>query len=140
MWRYVRHFPIRTVEASVVQSEALIFRSYNIFAVYSFKPANGEMTSSHQLPRLRRGCAGRLYLRVQVHIPERLSERQRYLFEEVRTAGGRKNLGKPRETAKIQQRHLFEHVRAAASDGGALASCHNVINEIPDPNPRLLPL
>jgi len=47
------------------------------------------------LPRFGGGARGDLYVRVQVHIPERLSERQRHLFEEVRTAGGRKNSGKP---------------------------------------------
>ncbi len=47
------------------------------------------------LPRFGGGSRGDLYVRVQIHIPERLSERQRHLFEEVRAAGGRKNSGKP---------------------------------------------
>jgi hypothetical protein len=38
--------------ASVVLSKALIFRPYNIFAVDSFEPANGEMTPSHLLKML----------------------------------------------------------------------------------------
>lgn len=42
------------------------------------------------LPRFGGGGRGDLYVRVQVHIPERLSERQRRLFEQVRSAG-RKN-------------------------------------------------
>jgi len=37
------------------------------------------------LPRF--GGSARGDLRVQVHIPERLPERQRHLFEEVRAAG-----------------------------------------------------
>ncbi len=38
--------------ASVVLSNALIFCPYNAFAVDTFKPANGEMTSSHLLKML----------------------------------------------------------------------------------------
>jgi len=38
--------------ASVVLSEALIFRPYKAFAVDSFEPANGEMTPSHVLKML----------------------------------------------------------------------------------------
>jgi molecular chaperone DnaJ len=43
------------------------------------------------LPRFGGGGRGDLYVRVQVHIPERLSERQRRLFEQVRSTGIRKN-------------------------------------------------
>ncbi len=46
------------------------------------------------LPRFGGGGRGDLYVRVQVHIPERLSERQRLLFEQVRSAGRRKNSNK----------------------------------------------
>jgi molecular chaperone DnaJ len=46
------------------------------------------------LPRFGGGARGDLYVRVQVHIPERLSERQRHLFEEVRAAERAKNSGK----------------------------------------------
>jgi hypothetical protein len=43
--------PARTWDnwASLVLSKALIFRPYNVFAVDSFEPANGEMTPSHLL-------------------------------------------------------------------------------------------
>jgi molecular chaperone DnaJ len=47
------------------------------------------------LPRFGGGTRGDLYVRVQIHIPERLSDRQRRLFEQVRAAGGRKNSSKP---------------------------------------------
>jgi molecular chaperone DnaJ len=46
------------------------------------------------LPRFGGGARGDLYVRVQVHIPEQLSERHRRLFEEARAAGGRKNSAK----------------------------------------------
>lgn len=49
---------------------------------------------SKGLPPFGGGRRGDLYLRVQVHVPERLSDRQRRLFEEVRAAGVRKNTGK----------------------------------------------
>jgi hypothetical protein len=39
-------------KGSVVLSKALIFRPYNVFAVDSFEPANGEMTPSHLLKML----------------------------------------------------------------------------------------
>jgi len=42
------------------------------------------------LPQFGGGARGDLYVRVQVHIPERLSEQQRSLFEQLRTAGSRK--------------------------------------------------
>jgi len=42
------------------------------------------------LPRFGGGGRGDLYVRVQVHIPERLSERQRRLFDQIRSAA-RKN-------------------------------------------------
>ncbi len=47
------------------------------------------------LPRFGGGARGDLYVRVQVHIPERLSERQRRLFEQVKAAGERKKSDKP---------------------------------------------
>jgi molecular chaperone DnaJ len=37
------------------------------------------------LPRFGGGSRGDLYVRIEVHIPERLSERQRHLFEQLRT-------------------------------------------------------
>jgi molecular chaperone DnaJ len=45
------------------------------------------------LPRFGSGARGDLYVRVQIHIPERLSERQRHLFEELRASAPRRNLG-----------------------------------------------
>ena len=47
------------------------------------------------LPRFGGGARGDLYVRVQVHIPEHLSERQRRLFEQVKASGGRKKSDKP---------------------------------------------
>ena len=38
--------------ASVIPSNALIFRLYNIFAIDPFEPANGEMTPCHFLEML----------------------------------------------------------------------------------------
>jgi len=46
------------------------------------------------LPRFGGGARGDHYVRVQVHIPQRLSERQRHLFEEVKAAERAKNSGK----------------------------------------------
>jgi molecular chaperone DnaJ len=43
------------------------------------------------LPRFGGGERGDLYVRVQVHVPERLSDRQRRLFEEIRATGAKKN-------------------------------------------------
>ncbi len=39
------------------------------------------------LPRFGGGALGDLYVRLQVHVPERLSKRQRQLFEQLRAAG-----------------------------------------------------
>jgi molecular chaperone DnaJ len=39
------------------------------------------------LPRFGGGTRGDLYIRLQVHVPERLSDRQRRLFEQLRTSG-----------------------------------------------------
>jgi molecular chaperone DnaJ len=41
------------------------------------------------LPSFGGGSRGDLYVRLRVHIPERLSERQRRLFEQLRAAGSR---------------------------------------------------
>jgi molecular chaperone DnaJ len=46
------------------------------------------------LLRFGGGGQGDLYVWVQVHIPERLSERQRRLYEQIRSASGRKNSNK----------------------------------------------
>lgn len=42
------------------------------------------------LPRFGGGSRGDLYIRLQVHVPERLSDRQRRLFEELKAAGATK--------------------------------------------------
>ena len=39
------------------------------------------------LPRFGGGMRGNLYVRLQVQVPERLSERQRQLFEQLRAVG-----------------------------------------------------
>lgn len=39
------------------------------------------------LPRFGGGLRGDLYVKLQIHVPERLSERQRRLFEQLRTPG-----------------------------------------------------
>jgi molecular chaperone DnaJ len=46
------------------------------------------------LPRFGDGARGDLYIRLQVHVPERLSDRQRRLFEQLRASGARKASGK----------------------------------------------
>lgn len=46
------------------------------------------------LPRFGGGGRGDIYVRLQVHVPERLSDRQRHLFEQLRAADRRKNLDK----------------------------------------------
>jgi molecular chaperone DnaJ len=43
------------------------------------------------LPRFGGGSRGDLYIRIQVHVPERLSDRQRQLFEQLKEAGGSKS-------------------------------------------------
>jgi molecular chaperone DnaJ len=47
------------------------------------------------LPRFGGGSRGDLYVRLQVHIPERLSDRQRQLFEQLKGAGRAKARGTP---------------------------------------------
>ncbi len=42
------------------------------------------------LPRFGGGAPGDLYVRVNVHVPERLTDRERHLFEQLRAAGRRK--------------------------------------------------
>lgn len=37
------------------------------------------------LPRFGEGARGDLYVRLQLHVPERLTERQRQLYEQLRT-------------------------------------------------------
>ena len=39
------------------------------------------------LPRFGGGARGDIYVRLQVHVPERLSNRQRQLFEQLRPKG-----------------------------------------------------
>lgn len=46
------------------------------------------------LPRFGGGARGDLYVRLEVHVPERLSDRERRLFEQFRTAETRKPRGK----------------------------------------------
>jgi molecular chaperone DnaJ len=46
------------------------------------------------LPRFGGGSRGDLYIRLQVHVPERLSDRQRRLFEELKAAGATKAYSK----------------------------------------------
>jgi molecular chaperone DnaJ len=46
------------------------------------------------LPRFGGGAQGDLYVRLQVHVPERLSDRQRHLYEQLRT-DGRKTAARP---------------------------------------------
>jgi molecular chaperone DnaJ len=46
------------------------------------------------LPRFGGGARGDLYVRLEVHIPERLSDRQRRLFEQIRTTETRKPRGR----------------------------------------------
>jgi molecular chaperone DnaJ len=46
------------------------------------------------LPRFGGGARGDLYVRIEVHVPERLSDRQRRLFEQLRTTETRKPRGK----------------------------------------------
>ena len=41
------------------------------------------------LPRFGGGSRGDLYVRLRVHVPERLSDRQRRLFEQLRGSGTR---------------------------------------------------
>ena len=41
------------------------------------------------LPRFGGGSRGDLYVRLQIHVPERLSDRQRRLFEQLRASGTR---------------------------------------------------
>jgi molecular chaperone DnaJ len=41
------------------------------------------------LPKFGGGSRGDLYVRIQVHIPERLSDRDRRLFEQLKTSSGR---------------------------------------------------
>lgn len=43
------------------------------------------------LPRFGGGSRGDLYVRIQVHVPEHLSDRQRQLFEQLKGAGGPKS-------------------------------------------------
>ncbi len=45
------------------------------------------------LPRFGGGGRGDLYVRLEMRVPERLSERQRHLFEQLRAAGGRRTGG-----------------------------------------------
>lgn len=42
------------------------------------------------LPRFGGGARGNLYVRLQIHVPERLTDRQRQLFEQLRTPPARK--------------------------------------------------
>jgi molecular chaperone DnaJ len=46
------------------------------------------------LPRFGGGGRGDLYVRLQVHVPERLSDRQRHLFEQLKTSRSRKTTSK----------------------------------------------
>jgi molecular chaperone DnaJ len=46
------------------------------------------------LPRFGGGARGDLYVRVLLHVPERLSDRQRRLFEQLREAGAAKARGR----------------------------------------------
>ena len=46
------------------------------------------------LPRFGDGARGDLYVRLEVHVPERLSDRQRHLFEQLRTTETRKSRAK----------------------------------------------
>lgn len=62
----------------------------------SVKVAPGKLRLRGKgLARFGGGVRGDLDVRVQVHIPERLSERPRRLFEQVKAAGGRKKSDKP---------------------------------------------
>jgi molecular chaperone DnaJ len=42
------------------------------------------------LPQFGGGSRGGLYVRIQVHIPERLSDHDRHLFEQLKTKSARK--------------------------------------------------
>ena len=46
------------------------------------------------LPRFGDGARGDLYVRLQVHVPEKLTDRQRQLFEQLRTSVARNSPGK----------------------------------------------
>jgi molecular chaperone DnaJ len=52
------------------------------------------------LPRFGGGARGDLYVRLQVHVPERLSDRQRQLFEQLRGTAGQRPRGGSRSQRK----------------------------------------
>lgn len=59
-------------------------------------PAGTQPDSTLQLrgkglPRFGDGVRGDLYVRIQVHVPERLTDRQKQLFEQLRTPAGRRS-------------------------------------------------
>lgn len=59
-------------------------------------PAGTQPDSTLQLrgkglPRFGDGVCGDLYVRIQVHVPERLTDRQKQLFEQLRTPAGRRS-------------------------------------------------
>lgn len=46
------------------------------------------------LPRFGGGARDDLFVRLQIRVPERLTDRQRHLFEQLRTSAARKSSGK----------------------------------------------
>jgi molecular chaperone DnaJ len=47
------------------------------------------------LPPFGGGPRGDLYVRLQLHVPERLTDRQKQLFEQLRTSAARKPTSRP---------------------------------------------
>jgi len=46
------------------------------------------------LPRFGGGARGDLFIQLQIHVPERLTDHQRHLFEQLKTSSARKSSGK----------------------------------------------